>query len=373
LIVSPVEDKITVRLEAEETRREKARNEKEEAENQRKENIQQWIQEIKHKLQSVINKTKTFDLIEDNKKEYLALVEETREFVKNNMKLDEFEVVFDTMLTTQAEAFQATITSLTNAYNFQQANDALEVQKLTNERMNELFDYDFRYKGEVELGKLDEEEYAEILIPERTKFRISEIEKLGFTESAAYKGHYAYIPEGTALILISIREDEYQLAGNEDWSKIFEKAKLEIEEYNAPAPEVVEEAKAEETPVTEEVADPEEKHVSYSIQLQGETKSIPEPIAFENSKANPVQKLIDLLVSRGFTEEFIEETINPVLAEVREALIDAYNDGQTDTINILIGEIEKEAPELMEGMKEAFAGNINKLDAIEYYNNKFEA
>lgn len=377
LIVQPVETKITERLDAEETRREKARNEKEEAENLRTEKIETFISDKKEALQQIINKTKTYESIDGNKKEYLLLIEQTREaLAKKEFDLAELEVYFDTMLTTQAEAFQAVITSLTNAYNVEKANNALEVQKLTNERMNELFDYNFRYKGEVALGELDDEEYAEVMIPARTAFRIKQLEELGLTKSVD-ADIWLYIPNDS-IMLCSMELETFKKVPNGDFNFKLNKIKLEIEEYNAPAPAVVEEVKLEETVDSSEkvVETPaaeatEEKHVSYSIQLQGETKSIPEPVTFE-PKETPLNILLKFIDSDKTNIEIVNK-IATLFSLEREFIIDAYNDGQTDTINIVIGEIEKEQPGLITEEKELFAQNVNKMDAVDYFNNKFQA
>lgn len=138
------------------------------------------------------------------------------------------------MLTTKSEAFQNVITNLTNAHKIELQNQALKVLNLTNERMSELFDYGFNYKGEVKLGELTLEEYAEIIVPERTKFRIKELESLGFIESVSSK-EYGYIPNEN-IILCSCREDSVRSMNNENWQALLNFYKTQIKNYQEPTP-----------------------------------------------------------------------------------------------------------------------------------------
>lgn len=376
LILQPVEDRITVRLDAEEKRREDARKAKDEEETKRKEKIETYIETVKNDLDKIIGLTVTFSDIEKQQKQFKAVIDISADLVEREegINLEELQVDYDTMIADKKEEYDTKIKGLETA-------NELEISKLTNTRMAELFDYDFKYKGETSLGELGEEEYAEILIPERITFRTKQLEVLGFTKSETAEC-YVYIPNET-VILCEAQLGTIKVADNETWDSLMANYESEISIYNTPAEVEVE----EETPAadSEEVKAATVSTGGGSIYFMksvipveqvdlgaagGDTRA---ETVIDNRIITPMRQLIELLDSRGFTAAFIEETMKPFVVLEREAFINAYNDGQTDTINILIEEIEKEAPELMEGMKAQFAENINKLDAIEYYNEKYKS
>jgi len=280
------------------------------------------------------------------------------------------------MISGRSEAFQTVITNLTTAHELEERNKALAISELTNERNNELFDYGFRYKGEIPLGEFELEEYAEIMVPERTKFRIKTIEELGFTKSVSNENLYIYSPNEN-VILSSIVLEVIKTVPDKVWEPLVNKSKFDIQAYEE-TPEA--ESKVEESEKVEEKKETPASpsgNFSGNITLKSKVEEVEAPLEFnglDNPKLkNPISKLIEILRGRGFEESFIEETLAPVEREVREYIIDAYNDGQTDTIKIVLGELEKELPiEEVKEMAKEFSGNINKMDAVEYYNQKFE-
>lgn len=248
-IVKPVEDKITVRLAAEEARRDKAREEKENEEKERKDKIYNYIQERKEDFQVLIYKTKTFEDIAKNKDAWKVLVSSIREVLdKKEFNLQEFEEDYEEMLKDQAEVFQDKIDKLTEAKNLQDREEALAVVELTNARKGELLDYGLNYKGEANLGELSLEEYAEILVPAKVKFRAAQIEELGFTQSVSDEDIWIYSPNEN-IVLQTVDRKTMKMLNDEVWEAFLVESKQQIEDYNNPKEE-----KVEEVPATEETA-----------------------------------------------------------------------------------------------------------------------
>jgi len=360
-----------------EDKKEKERILKEEAEIARKEKLFGYVDTVKADLEKIIVATDSFDKIDHNKKQFNSVVDISAEYVLKGIDLEEFQVDYDDMISSRSEAFQTVINNLTTAHDLEQKNKALAISELTNERNNELFDYGYRYKGETPLGELDEEEYAEVMVPERTKFRIGELEASGFTKSVSEES-YIYCPNEN-LILLTVSVEHINRASKVEWENEKEYLSEEIGRYEEGEPvaetEAVEEEVAEEVKETETITEEKPFYRSSaggglgSIKLND--KITEEPLELSGSEkekeATPVQKLIDLLISRGFTEEFIESTLNPVLVEEREKLIEFYNYGQIDTFRIVTEEVVKHNPELINEL------SINQLDAIDCYDNKFKS
>jgi len=233
LIVEPVEDKITARLESEEKRREKARQEKEDQENERKAKLQKIVDVVAADLKSIIDSTKEFSDIEENEKQFNSIL---AVFDNSNIDLQDYRLVYDDMVLEQSEAFDSAIKTLTTEYDLEQKNNALKVANLTNSRMSELFDYDFKYKGEKALGELTEVEYDLELKQARKSFRIKEIEDIGLVGNESLKS-WIYASD-TDIIVLQIKLETIENTSDDVWNMAVETAKNDIQEWNNPKEEL---------------------------------------------------------------------------------------------------------------------------------------
>lgn len=345
-IIEPVEDKISSRLEKEQKRREDAAEQKRIEEEQRIEKIKKQISELKQHYQNVIDETKEYSDIVTKKARFQQLIDYYENlFETGELNFEEFKIDYDTMLTTLSEAFQNVITNLTNAHQLEVQNRALEVQKLTNERMSELFDYGFKYKGEISLGELSLEEYAEVLIPERTKFRIIELEKLGFIKSNIEES-YIYTPNDS-LVLLTTTIEKIRNFSDYQWNIAIQESKKEIENYQEPTP-------------VNEIEVIEDKEIEHSGVITGnyvhtQTESFKRKVVEESVKITEKPKTIEMMVFKDLQEKGFSEIF-------REMIIQTYNDCQSN----LLSHFDKESLVYRE-----VESAINELEAIEYFENKF--
>lgn len=397
LIVEPIEDKITARLEKESTRREKAAEEKLQKEEERKKKHNDFIDTVKGDLQKVISEDFEFDQIENQTKKFNSIVEHA---LQMEVDLEEFQVVYEAMITDMEEEFDLKIKGIQNAYNLGLQTKALEVEKLTNSRMSELFDFNFKYKAETPLGKLTDEEYSELLLKVILDFRVKEITDLGITLSAD-KTELAYIPTDS-IILIKVTMKEIEMMDSEAFEEFKNNSISEIENYNNPPKDVenidvIEEEIAKETKETETVTEDVEtkkdeliysvdsasgndvQKTSYFLKTNGKIEEVDAPINFKTEEQNKgwtalehLRQNIMVIDAEAVETSYLIELIEKLKVIERENIINAYNDGQTSTINIVLEEIKKEAPEFGTEMKDIFDSNVNKLDSIEYFNNKFD-
>lgn len=238
LIVEPVETKITKRLDDEDTRRENARIEKENKEKERKEKLQEIVDTVEADLQSIIDSTKEFSEIEENLKQFNSVVDIFNESVQiGDTILQEYDLVYEAMILEKSEAFDNLIKSLTTANDLEISNKALEVSRLTNERMSELFDYDYKYKGEKALGELSIEDYEIELKCAKFYFRKKHIELIGLVGNDILKS-WIYATD-TDLILVSITFDELNKLTDSEFEEKVNHFKSEIEDWNNPKEEVI--------------------------------------------------------------------------------------------------------------------------------------
>lgn len=241
LIVEPIETKITERLDNEDKRREKARIEKENAENERKEKLQKIVNVVAADLQKVIDFTDTYSKVEESLKQFNSIIEIFNNSVEEKqVDLQEFDLVYQSMVDEKSEQFDLSIKNLKTAYDLEQSNKALEVQRLTNERMIELFDYNFKYKGEKALGELSIEDFISVKLEARKSFRIEKIEAIGLT-LVRIADTWIYADEKD-IIIVSINLEEVNSISDEDFNKKLEFFKSEIEESKnqKPIEEVIE-------------------------------------------------------------------------------------------------------------------------------------
>jgi len=233
LIVEPVEDKITARLESEEKRREKARQEKEDQENERKAKLQKIVDVVAADLKSIIESTKEFSDIEENEKQFNSIL---AVFDNSNIDLQDYRLVYDDMVLEQSEAFDSLIKTLTTEYDLEQKNNALKVANLTNSRMSELFDYDYKYKGEKALGELSIEEYLVEHLKAKKSFRIKEIEAIGLVGNESLQS-WIYASD-TDIIVLQIKLETIENTSDDVWNMAVETAKNDIYEWNNPKEEL---------------------------------------------------------------------------------------------------------------------------------------
>lgn len=233
LIVEPTEDKITARLESEEKRRENARIEREKQETERKEKLQSIVDVVAADLQSIIDLTKEFSEIEENLKQFNSVVDIFNESVEiGDTILQEYDLVYEAMILEKSEAFDILIKSLTTANDLEISNKALEVSRLTNERMSELFDYDYKYKGEKALGELSIEDYEIELKCAKFYFRKKHIELIGLVGNDILKS-WIYSTD-TDVILVSITFDELNNLTDSEFEIKYNYLAKEIYEWNNP-------------------------------------------------------------------------------------------------------------------------------------------
>lgn len=326
LIIEPVENKITERLENEEKRRENARIEKENAEIERKAKLQLIVDGVAADLQSIIDSTKEFSDIEENEKQFnsiLSIFDNSIE--EKQFDLKEYDVVYDSMVSDKSETFDSLIKSLTTAYELEKSNRALKVAELTNTRMNTLFDYDFKYKGEKPLGELTSEEYVEIVKEVVFNFRVNQLLKMGLTKSVSEEC-YIYSPDNEILVCI-IEIEIIKTCKNESWELYLETFQQQIEDYNNPKePESVPESDVNEIEVVEdettktiEIEVPENANneiVEFSKDTQNNNsefdkeakQNLENTISFEPKDNNDKYiKLFNYLESVGFIKPRLEE------------------------------------------------------------------
>jgi len=116
LIVEPVETKITNRLDNEDKRRENARIEKENQEKARKEKLQKIVDTVAADLQNIIDSTKQFSDIEENLKQFNSVVNIFNESIEiGDTILQEYDLVYESMVLEKSEEFDILIKSLTTA------------------------------------------------------------------------------------------------------------------------------------------------------------------------------------------------------------------------------------------------------------------
>jgi len=238
LIVEPIEDKITARLDSEDVRRENARIEKENAELERKAKLQSIVDVVDADLQSIIDLTDSYENIEENEKQFnsiLAVFDNSVE--EKTIDLEDYDLIYQDMVLEKSEAFDTLIKQLTTQYDLDQSNKALEVVKLTNERMSELFDYDYKYKGDKALGELSVEDYAIELKCAKFYFRKKAIELIGLDGNDALKS-WIYATD-TDIILVSITFDDLNKLTDSEFEEKVNHFKSEIEDWNNPKEEVI--------------------------------------------------------------------------------------------------------------------------------------
>jgi len=234
LIVEPTETKITNRLENEEKRRENARIEKENQETERKNKLQNIVNIVASDLQSIIDSTKEYSQIEENEKQFGSILSIfDNKVVDKLIDLEDYDLVYSSMVDEKSEQFDSLIKQLTTQYDLDQSNKALEVAKLTNERMSELFDYEYKYKGEKPLGELSIDEYTTLKINARADFRIDILEdKIGLLGNEKLQS-WIYATD-TDIILVEIKLNEIRELSDLDFNKKVEHFKSEIFDWNNP-------------------------------------------------------------------------------------------------------------------------------------------
>lgn len=219
--------------ESEEKRRENTRIEKENTELERKAKLQSIVDVVASDLQKIIDATDSFEKIEENEKQFnsiLAVFDNSVE--EKTIDLQDYDVVYQDMVLEKSEAFDSLIKQLTTQYDLEQSNKALEVARLTNERMSELFDYDYKYKGEKALGELSIEDYAIELKCAKFYFRKKAIELIGLIGNDALKS-WIYATD-TDVILVKITFDELNDLTDAEFEAKVNHFKTEIEEWNNP-------------------------------------------------------------------------------------------------------------------------------------------
>jgi len=345
------------------------------------------------------------------------------------------------------EAFSLKISGITNAYNLDMKTRELEISNLTTTRMGQLFDYNYKYKGEVALGELTEEEYAEILMPEIKNFRIASMLKLGFEQSVQDENIYFYSPNEN-IMLITYDVEKINDCNDSVWNELLSDWEKEITDFkNKPIEnKEVTEIEVDETPIDENAVTVTAREIENAetidvkpeeFVVNSETKPLSEKSIHEIQFENRMNQLIalglkfdfessyvghgffiDLLDMKTYTEEKWQELIdkiknvtNPteekkeltplaVLEKLlwdesgldgyqitivcgliervkpieREAIINTYKEAQINSINILIDDFKKELPQFPEMVSEIeiiFNSNLNKVDAIDYYETKY--
>lgn len=363
--------------------KEKADKEAEELRKQQK--IEALINSEKEKLQLIIDEFSEFEAIDET----IFNFENTAQIFRDSEKEEgidvetvnlEFESAFETL----SEALQAKIDTITTQYNLDQSNKALEVQKLTNSRMIELFDYDYKYKGEKELGSLSVDEYEQILIPEIERFRIKQMIELGFEKSLIQKDVYFYAPNEN-ILLISYNVELISEWNNAAWITLLGGWKKQIEDYNNPkVEEKIEELVVLEA-INEEIEVKEEIELNESFTFSEQNKELIEgnvkyklvtetDIKIELTAMQLLKKEITDLWSSPSDEpnySTILKLIEQHEITERANLIEAYNDAKNNTINLLVGDLKEYENEFnVDKLKEMFL-SINEMDAVEYVNEKY--
>lgn len=148
----------------------------EKLEAERKERIQLLIDEVEVKLQTVIDETTTYEIIDEKIEEFTKIAMEA----KAEKDFEDMLTDFNTMVLEKTEKFDGVVNEITGNHEKNEANKERDAANLKAERMEELFDYNFKYKGEKPLGELTPEEYFEILKPQRFAARKTELEEIGF-------------------------------------------------------------------------------------------------------------------------------------------------------------------------------------------------
>ena len=146
--------------------------------------------------------------------------------------LQDYDVVYQDMVLEKSESFDSLIKQLTTQYDLDKSNKALEVANLNIERMNQLFDYDYKYKGEKALGELSIEEYLVEHLKAKKSFRIKEIEAIGLVGNESLKS-WIYVTE-TDIILLKLELEVIEYASIEIWEYTKQDIKKNIEEWNNP-------------------------------------------------------------------------------------------------------------------------------------------
>lgn len=291
LIVEPTEDKITARLESEEKRRENARIEKENAEIERKAKLQSIVDVVAFDLQSIINATDSFEKIEENEKQFnsiLAVFDNSIE--EKTIDLQDYDVVYQDMVLEKSEAFDSLIKSLTKDYDLEQSNKALEVARLTNERMSELFDYGYKYKEEIVLGALSEINYQNILKQAKKSFRIKEIEDIGLVGNESLKS-WIYATEND-IILVQIKLETIENTSNDIFKLALENAKTQIYEWNNPKEVEVNEIEVDLSQENKEFDKEAKENLENTISLEPNEFEVEIPKTKENIDITKIHKIV---------------------------------------------------------------------------------
>jgi len=229
------------------------------AEKERKDAIQLIIDKVEGELQKVIEETTTYEITDAKIEEFTKIADTAKETEDFQDMLPDF----NTMVLEKTNEFDKVIQDLTGAYELTQSNKKLDAANLKAIRMEELFDYNFKYKGEKSLGEMSDAEYLEILKPHRFAARKTELEEIGFIYYDCEEHIFIY-----AEYEEKIRGEEVENMTAEEWKTEIDSIKDFIETSKAKAVQAeAEEVKEEVVVASEEIADskPELQAVSNEI------------------------------------------------------------------------------------------------------------
>lgn len=150
-IMQPAEDKANAILEAEKTRIA-------EAAAKRKAEFDAKIETARAGLQKIVDETTEFSQIDDNIEAFRAL-----QILEAENDFAEFLPHFTQMVIDIETVFEEKINQITTAHDLAESKKAENAATLKAERLEELFNFDFKYKGEKHLGEIDGDEYESIL------------------------------------------------------------------------------------------------------------------------------------------------------------------------------------------------------------------
>jgi len=160
--------------------RERAIQEEIDRENEkRKYLLQKAVEDSEDVLKEIINKFTDYRSKESIVNEFQTKISE----LMGSIQSDDYTSAFEFMTERLSDDLQLKIDDLKVKFDRDEAQRLQRISDLKSSRMEKLFDYNTKYKGEKPLGELSTNEWTEILTTAILEFRGAELESMGFSDT----------------------------------------------------------------------------------------------------------------------------------------------------------------------------------------------